>query len=78
MTSASDTIFVLCENCGSEGRLYRTIWHPYAEPEEVDDGECSWCHGTGFEEVECAPIDEEDLDDMVEGFTLVADEMELQ
>ena len=40
-------IFVLCEACGSEGRIYTGSYE-----DERDLGECPVCHGTGREEVE--------------------------
>jgi hypothetical protein len=50
------TILVLCEACGSEGRVFVGSYE-----DERDVGECPVCHGTGREEVESEPIEMEDL-----------------
>jgi hypothetical protein len=50
---------VLCEACGSEGRIYRG-WYE----DERDCGPCPYCDGTGGEVIETQPIDLEDLDAM--------------
>jgi hypothetical protein len=61
MTDLSSTYpdwrIVLCECCGSEGRIYHG---------EYDDGwskPCDVCEGTGGEIIETQPITMEDLDD---------------
>lgn len=48
---------VLCEHCGSEGRIYRGQYD-----DERDCGECPACEGTGGEIVTVTPITVEDLD----------------
>jgi hypothetical protein len=48
---------VLCETCGSEGRIYRQhACNPY---EEADHGECPECRGTGLALIEVCPVDME-------------------
>lgn len=63
-----DPRIVLCEACGSEGRIIvRTIGyepgcgHPHMWGER-DDGECPWCEGTGGEIVETQPIELADME----------------
>lgn len=61
-----DVRLVLCETCGSEGRLYydggvRLMWYGL-EPVEIDGGECPECEGSGQLLVEVFPIELEDLD----------------
>lgn len=58
-------IIVLCECCGSEGRIYRRAsWlDSDAGPGEIDDGPCEACDGTGREMIEGEPITMEDLDE---------------
>ena len=53
---AADALIVLCEHCGSEGRLYTGQYD-----DERDNGECPVCEGTGSEVVETEPISEDDL-----------------
>ena len=54
----TDARFVLCEVCGSEGRIYRQhVVNPY---DEVDCGECPECSGTGMMEVETQPVELDD------------------
>lgn len=53
--------FVLCERCGSEGRIYSESRSPGREPVEVDHGPCGACDGTGREPIEVEPITMEDL-----------------
>jgi len=53
----SDIRLVLCETCGSEGRILTCN----GGPDEVDHGECPICHGTGEELIAVEPIDMEDL-----------------
>lgn len=53
-----DFRLVLCEHCGSEGRIYSG--HPN-DPYPRDEGPCSVCEGTGMELVEVEPITLEDL-----------------
>lgn len=48
---------VLCEHCGSEGRIYRGQYD-----DERDCGECPACAGTGGEIVKVEPITEEDIE----------------
>lgn len=50
---------ILCEHCGSEGRIYSG--HPN-DPNPRDEGPCQVCHGTGSEIIETEPIEIEDLD----------------
>lgn len=57
MSNHTTTILVLCEACGSEGRMFVGSYE-----DERDIGECPVCHGTGREEVEGEPIEMEDLD----------------
>lgn len=58
----TDVRLVLCEHCGSEGRLYRTrSGHPN-DPDTIDRGPCAECEGTGRELIEVEPIELEDLD----------------
>ncbi len=56
---STDTLLVLCEACGSEGRIYRGHSN---DPEPRDCGPCEVCNGTGKAEVECEPITIDDLD----------------
>lgn len=49
---------VLCEACGSEGRILICD----GGPDERDHGECPACNGTGRELVEVEPIEMDDLD----------------
>jgi hypothetical protein len=55
----TETRFVLCEWCGSEGRLYSGHGN---DPHPHDDGPCPACKGTGLEEVAVEPITLEDLE----------------
>jgi hypothetical protein len=52
-----ETRTVLCETCGSEGRIYRGLYD-----DERDCGECPACKGTGLEEVEVEPVTLDDLE----------------
>lgn len=52
-----DVRIVLCEYCGSEGRIYRGLYD-----DERDCGECPACEGTGGEIVEVEAITEDDCD----------------
>jgi hypothetical protein len=56
----NDYRLVLCETCGSEGRIYRGLYE-----DERDCGPCPACEGTGGEGeiVEVEPIEMEDLSD---------------
>ncbi len=61
---------VLCDHCGSEGRIIRQCVgyepgcaHPHNFGER-DDGECPACEGTGGEIIETHPITLNDLDAM--------------
>jgi DnaJ-class molecular chaperone len=50
----SEVRTILCETCGSEGRIYRQhVTNPY---EECDHGECPDCRGTGKVEIEVCPV----------------------
>ena len=57
---------VLCEACGSEGRIYVKDWDYDRESGdyygERDTGPCPWCEGTGGEIILTQPITLEDLD----------------
>lgn len=58
----TDVRLVLCEHCGSEGRIIRTrSGHPN-DPETIDCGPCPECGGTGRMLIEVSPIELEDLD----------------
>lgn len=48
---------VLCEACGSEGRIYRGLYE-----DERDCGPCLVCEGTGHEVIATEPIEMHDLD----------------
>lgn len=50
---------VLCETCGSEGRLLTNDGGPY----DTDWGPCPWCESTGGEVIETQPITLEDFPD---------------
>jgi hypothetical protein len=54
----SRPLLVLCEACGSEGRLLTSNGGPY----DTDNGPCPYCDGTGLALVECELIMMEDLD----------------
>lgn len=54
---------VLCEACGSEGRIYFDV-SDRDGPMEASEP-CPWCDGTGGELVEVLPITMEDLDELV-------------
>lgn len=51
------TRFVLCEVCGSEGRIYTSR----GGPDEYDNGPCPECEGTGIALVETEPVTEQEL-----------------
>lgn len=51
----TDVQIVLCETCGSEGRIYRGLYD-----DERDCGECPACEGTGGEIISVYAIDMED------------------
>ena len=53
----NDVRIVLCEACGSEGRIYRGQYE-----DERDCGECPICEGTGSAVIEVEPVEIEDLD----------------
>jgi hypothetical protein len=54
-TGEAVSISLLCEVCGSEGRVLRQhVTKPY---EEVDHGECPECKGAGVVEVEAQPVE---------------------
>lgn len=56
MCRATDYRVVLCEACGSEGRVYRGRFD-----DEWDCGPCECCEGTGGEVIRVWPIEMEDL-----------------
>lgn len=56
MTAMQSPRIVLCECCGSEGRIYRGRYE-----DERDCGQCPACKGTGYEVIETEPIELEDL-----------------
>jgi hypothetical protein len=75
LTEADSPRLVLCEACGSEGRIYtRTIGY---EPGcghahswgERDDGECPYCEGTGGALIATESITLEDLTEIANGVT---------
>jgi hypothetical protein len=53
-----ETQFILCEACGSEGRIYSG--HPN-DPHPRDEGPCPVCEGTGRAEI---PVESITLDDL--------------
>src|SRR5262245_48683857 len=57
----SDGMIVLCEACGSEGRIYSG--HP-DDPNPTDCGPCPVCDGTGEAVIKAFPCDETDLDEL--------------
>jgi DnaJ-class molecular chaperone len=56
---------VLCEACGSEGRIYIDTYQrdEYGNMMEAAE-ECPYCEGTGGELIETQPIELADLDQM--------------
>jgi len=64
-----DTIFVLCEACGSEGRIIVSAGYDRetGAPLERDQGPCEYCEGTGIETIEGEPIDEDDIEFLTQG-----------
>lgn len=50
-------VLILCDACGSEGRIYRGLYE-----DERDCGECPVCEGTGSVLVESDPVTLEDLE----------------
>lgn len=67
LTEANSPRLVLCEACGSEGRIYVRDWcsGSWNEPAhwgERDDGECPWCEGTGGALIATDPITLEDVE----------------
>jgi len=52
-----DLRIVLCEACGSEGRILSCDGGPY----DTDGGPCPYCEGTGGELIKVQPITEEDF-----------------
>lgn len=52
-----DFRIVLCDTCGSEGRIYRGLYE-----DERDCGPCPVCEGTGSEVIEVEPVELEDLE----------------
>ena len=56
---------VLCEACGSEGRILRAEYS--TDPNPRDCGPCPYCKGTGGEIIETQPIEMEDLEEMAGG-----------
>lgn len=64
----SDVRIVLCDACGSEGRIY--CGHPN-DPNPRDCGPCTECDGTGEALVKVLPCDDTDLDELDEAGALV-------
>lgn len=58
----SNPRIVLCEACGSEGRVLRAEYS--TDPNPRDCGPCPYCEGTGGEIIETQPIELDDLDEM--------------
>lgn len=56
----ADIRFVLCEACGSEGRILSSRYGGN-DPDTIDCGPCPVCEGTGSMEIEVEPIEMEDL-----------------
>jgi Zn finger protein HypA/HybF involved in hydrogenase expression len=52
-----DPRIILCENCQSEGRIYRGQFE-----DERDCGECPVCDGTGSVVIETESIEIDDLE----------------
>jgi hypothetical protein len=65
MCDVCDWRIVMCEACGSEGRIYEPMWTyerdcgPHLD--DVDVGPCPYCDGTGGEIIATQPIEFEDL-----------------
>ena len=58
---------VLCEGCGSEGRIYRSTGQSDRYGNElIDDEPCPYCDGTGGEIIKTYPITLEDLEAIAE------------
>lgn len=59
-------ILILCESCGSEGRVYvrEDYYDPLYgwQPGERDIGECTCCEGRGTVLIEGEPLTLEDLE----------------
>lgn len=56
--------FIECRACGGDCG-HEVVTH-YRTLDGAPDGwfeYCTWCHGTGVEEVELQPIDQDDLDE---------------
>lgn len=49
---------ITCECCGGEGRDLRSD----GGPDDIDNGECFACEGTGTALIEVEPIEMEDID----------------
>lgn len=58
----ADQVLVLCERCGSEGRLYSG--HPN-DPNPRDVGECPDCNGDGRAWIDAEPVECDDLDPLI-------------
>lgn len=58
----SDVRVVLCDACGSEGRVLRSNGGPY----DIDCGECPECRGVGSVIIETQSIEISDLDAVVD------------
>lgn len=56
-----DVRLILCEYCGSEGRIYGSRSGHQNDPDTIDRGPCAACEGTGRELIEVEPITLEDL-----------------
>jgi hypothetical protein len=54
-------IVATCERCGGEGRIFSG--HPN-DPHPRDEGPCPVCDGECVVEIECEPIEMDDLDEM--------------
>lgn len=57
----SNARIVLCEACGSEGRILCSDGGPF----DTDGGPCPWCEGTGGEVIETLPVELSDISDFL-------------
>lgn len=57
----SELVIVLCDACGSEGRILRSASGHPNDPDTIDCGECKTCEGTGFMIMEAEIAGEPDL-----------------
>lgn len=62
----NDVRIVLCEACGSEGRIYHWTgrYDNYGNPMEYEEP-CPYCDGTGGELIGVQPIELEDMEEFV-------------